>query len=98
MKIDLLEWSLSCIFVPHEQHPNHPEEENIMACLEDICRIVFLEEFSRILEVPVKDREWPEGTGKPGIKYILVTSYMIYIKIQTLFILSFLRMQGLGRL
>ena len=64
-----------------------------MPRLEYIRRIVLLEECTRILEVPIEYREWPECTREPGIEDILVTSYMVYIEIQTLFILSFLRMQ-----
>lgn len=52
---------LSCELIPHEEHTDHPEEEDIVTCLENISRIVFLEEFTWFFEVPVEDRERPKS-------------------------------------
>ena len=63
---------LSCELIPHEEHTDHPEEEDIVTRLEDISRIVFLEELTWVIKFPIEDGEWPEPTRKPGIEYILI--------------------------
>jgi hypothetical protein len=61
MEVYLMKGCLSCELIPHEEHTDHPEEEDIVTCLENISRIVFLEEFTWFFEVPVEDRERPKS-------------------------------------
>jgi hypothetical protein len=60
MEIYGLERSLSSVFISHKEHTDYPEEEYIISCLKDIGWIILLEEFPRILNSPIKYREWPE--------------------------------------
>lgn len=80
MEVDSFEWSLSSIFVSHEEHTDNPKEENIISCFEYICWVVFFEELTRCIEIPVENRKRPESTRKPCIENILV-SYNIFLSI-----------------
>lgn len=61
-----------------------------MSCFEDIRWIEFFEQFSRIFEIPIKDREWPESTRKPCIEDVGI-SYDIFFSV---FRLEFARIFG----
>ncbi len=75
MEIDFPKWSRSGVFISHEEHTDHPKEEDIMTRLEDICRVVFFEESGGRIEIPVQYRKWPEGAREPSIEYIIIPPY-----------------------
>ena len=73
MEIYLPEWRLSSELISHEKHTDDPEEEDIVSSLEDVCRIILLEERSWIIDRIVEHRKRPECRREPGIQYIIIS-------------------------
>lgn len=67
----LLEWDLALAqLLGHEHHPGHPEEQNVMAGLEQFAR----EEVTHVpgLFGPAQHGEGPHAGGEPGVQHVLI--------------------------
>lgn len=57
-------------FHAHHDHAGDPEEEDVVPCLQQRCRVV-LGQIRRLLR-PAKHREGEQARGKPGVQHIIV--------------------------
>ena len=70
----ILERALSGLLQRREHHADDPEEDDVVACHEDIGRIEVPE--LRCIIRPAQCRERPEGGGEPGVKGIRILREM----------------------
>ena len=66
----LLEGDLARELHAHHDHPRHPEEQDVMASLQQ-RRGVKLREVCSLLG-PLEYREWEESRGEPGVQHIII--------------------------
>ena len=85
-KIDIPEWLLAHKLISCHNHPCYPEEDNVRSGNKVICRIVVRKvriwrslRPSRFLRV--KDRDWPEPGGEPGIKHVRVLCELLRLNV-----------------
>ena len=65
-----MEGNLSGLLQGGEDHADHPEEDDVVACHQHVCGIEILQ--LRRLFRPAKGGEGPEGGAEPGVQSILV--------------------------
>ena len=65
-----MEGNLSGLLQGGEDHADHPEEDDVVACHQHVRGIEILQ-FRRLFR-PAKGREGPEGGAEPGVQSILV--------------------------
>ena len=70
----ILERALSGLLQRREHHADDPEEDDVVACHEDIGRIEVPE--LRCIIRPAQCRERPEGGGEPGVKGVRILREM----------------------
>ena len=66
----LFEGQFSHKFLPHHNHPGHPEEQDIVAALQESVRVVS-DEVGGTLRPP-KHRERENPRRKPGIQHVRI--------------------------
>ena len=66
----MVEWNFSCLLKSGEYHTDNPEEDNVVSCYKNICRIEVFE--FRCFVRPSKCGERPKCRTEPGIQSILI--------------------------
>ena len=66
----MVEWNFSCLLKSGEYHTDNPEEDNVVSCYKNICRIEVFE--FRCFVRPSKCGERPQSGTEPGIQSILI--------------------------
>ena len=68
VQVDPVEWDLSHVLEAQHDHAGHPEEQNVVARLEDASRVVALE--VRRLVGPPERAERPEPGREPRVEHV----------------------------